>query len=159
MTDMQSVRRGLLLTILVLAGCSGAPDSSRTATTGSNIAMPERAALGEAGITASVVPLAQLPAPVARRYRAAPGEDGVLVIVESDHEGASALPDLDIEGEARDLRGTAWPLAFEQIEADGRRAHVARVGIRGPDTLRLAVRARDNAGHHAELRFSRDIPR
>ncbi len=159
MTDVRAGARPGLLVVACLAltsACSGAPSTpAASASSGQATAMPETTGLGDAEVSASVVPTRELSAVVARRYGVEQARNRVLVLV-SLTEGEAPQTAV-VTGQARDLRGVAQALSFREVQTDGFIDYVAVATATPPDTLRFELDVADTSGQRTTLRFSRDL--
>lgn len=159
MTEVRAgARPGLLIVacLVLTSACSDAPSTPAvSASNGQATAMPEMAVLGDAEVSASVVPTRGLSTVVAGRYGVEQARNRVLVLV-SLTEGEAPQTAV-VSGRARDLRGVAQALSFREVQTDGFIDYVAVATATPPDTLRFELDVVDTAGQRTTLRFSRDL--
>ncbi len=142
--------------LVVAGGCSGAPSSDGPSSASAQAgAIPETAALGDAEVSASVVPTHGLSAIVAERYGIERARNRVLVLV--GLTAGEAPQRARVSGQARDLRGVAQSLSFREVQVDGFIDYVAVATATPPDTLRIELDVIDADGRRVTLRFSRDL--
>lgn len=141
-----------LLAAALLCAC-GAPPAQGPDTTAAD--PPATAMLGDAEVTATLVPTAALGAAIASRYGVERQRGQVLVVVALREDGHAVAA--RVQGRVRDLRGVSQPLEFREVRAGDAPEYVALVRTTPPDTLRVALEIVDVSGRRLALQFHRDI--
>ena len=150
-----------LLLALVLAGCMGEPASVPAQAPGANAPINvARASVADIALEARLIDAMTLGAPMARQY-GIPRTDGhwLLLVTLRDAEGNGVPADaVSVEARAGGLTDALTPVALRTISVNGLNDLVGVVEAKAPGTVRIEIDARHD-GAHAEMRFTRDLPK
>lgn len=155
------MRPAVLLLVLLLAGCAGAPAPIPAQAPGANAPINvARLSVNGIMMEARLIDAMALGESMAAQYGITQAADTWLLLITLRDANGNGVPAdaIQVQARAGGLTDTPAPVALRTISVDGLNDLVGTIQAKPPTTVRVEIDAlRD--GVHAGIRFTRDLPK